>query len=47
LVIREYETFLAAAHGPQPVGIAAVALPSTQPARRLVYAGVLKIPPLL
>ncbi len=47
LVIREYETFLADAHGPQQVGVAMVALPTTQPARRLVYADVLKLPPLV
>jgi hypothetical protein len=46
LVIREYETFVADAHGPQ-VGVAMVALPTTQPARRLVYADVLKLPPLV
>jgi len=46
LVIREYETFLADAYSPQPVGIATVALPTTQPARRLVYTDVLSIPPL-
>jgi hypothetical protein len=46
LVIREYESFLADATGPQKPA-AMVALPTTQPARRLVYADVLKIPPLL
>jgi hypothetical protein len=45
LVIREYETFIADATGPQ-LGIAAVASPG-QPARRLVYADVLKLPPIL
>ena len=43
LVIREYETFVADATGPQ---ISIAALPTTQPARRLVYADVLSIPPL-
>jgi len=43
LVIREYETFLADATQPQ-MGIAAMVSP-TQPARRLVYADVLKIGP--
>ncbi len=45
LVIREYETFLADSHGPQ-LGIAAMVAP-TQPARRLVYADVLKLPPVV
>jgi hypothetical protein len=47
LVIREYETFVADARGPQPAGMTVVALPSTQAVRRLVYADVLKVPPIL
>jgi hypothetical protein len=46
LVIREYETFVADAHGPQPVGMVAMVSP-VQPVRRLVYADMLKLPPIL
>lgn len=46
LVIREYETYLADARGPQPVAMVAMVSP-VQPARRLVYADVLKLPPIL
>jgi predicted transcriptional regulator len=47
LVIREYETFAADAPGSQPAGAAVAAMPSTQMVRRLVYADVLTVPPIV
>jgi hypothetical protein len=43
LLIREYETFLADARGSQAAALAS----PVQPVRRLVYADVLKLPPIL
>jgi hypothetical protein len=45
LVIKEYELFLLDSR--VPLGPAVAALPPTAPARRLVYADVLRVPGLL